>query len=78
MGPLSAIGLVSSVNTFIDFGYEVISAAREVGASATGSTTANDHIEFLNICMKAVATDFSTTKSSRDINSRYKTANRAC
>lgn len=65
MDPLSAIGLVSSVITFIDFGYEVISAAREVRASATGTTTANKHIEFLNTRMEAVATDLVAAKSSR-------------
>lgn len=65
MDPLSAIGLVSSVITFIDFGYEVISAAREVRASATGTTKANKHIEFLNTRMEAVATDLVAAKSSR-------------
>lgn len=64
MEPLSAIGLVSSVITFIDFGYGVISAAREVRASATGTTAANDHIEFLNTRMGAVASDLTAAKSS--------------
>lgn len=63
MDPLSAIGLVSSVITFIDFGYELIAAAREVHGSATGTTTANDHIEFLNVRMEAVATDLKASKS---------------
>lgn len=65
MDPLSAIGLVSSVITFIDFGYEVISAAREVRASATGTTTANKHIDFLNTRMEAVATDLVAASSGR-------------
>lgn len=69
MDPLSAIGLVSSVITFIDFGYEVISAAREVRASASGTTTANDHIEFLNKRMGDVASDLAVAKSSRGISS---------
>jgi predicted nucleic acid-binding Zn-ribbon protein len=65
MDPLSAIGLVSGVITFIDFGYKVISAATEVHASATGSTAANKHIEFLNTRMEAVASDLAVAKSTR-------------
>lgn len=65
MDPLSAIGLVSSVITFIDFGYEVISAAREVRSSATGTTPANNHIEFLNARIEAVATDLAAAKSNQ-------------
>lgn len=65
MDPLSAIGLVSSVITFIDFGYEVISGAREVRASATGTTAANDHAEFLNTRMEAVAMDLAAARSSQ-------------
>lgn len=65
MDPASAIGLVSSVITFIDFGYELITAAREVHASATGTTAANDHINFLNTRMEAVAKDLAVAKSSR-------------
>ncbi|POS72344.1 hypothetical protein DHEL01_v209263 [Diaporthe helianthi] len=64
MDPISAIGLVSSVITFIDFGYELISAAREVRASASGTTSANDHIEFLNTRMEAVASDLKVANSS--------------
>lgn len=62
MDPLSAIGLISSVITFIDFGYEVISASEEVRASATGTTKANDHVEFLNNRMKPVAVDLAAAK----------------
>lgn len=65
MDPLSAISLVSSVITFIDFGYEIISAAREVRSSVTGTTTANNHMEFLNTRMEAVATDLVAAKSTQ-------------
>lgn len=65
MDPLSAIGLVSSVITFIDFGYEVISAAREVRSSATGTTAANNHREFLNKRMEAVAMDLAAANSNQ-------------
>ncbi|KAG8167626.1 hypothetical protein KVR01_003315 [Diaporthe batatas] len=64
MDPLSAIGLVSGVITFIDFGYEVISAAREVRASSSGTTAANNHIKFLNERMEAVASDLTVARSS--------------
>lgn len=62
MDPLSAIGLISSVITFIDFGYEIVSASEEVRASTTGTTKANDHIEFLNTRMKSVAVDLAAAK----------------
>lgn len=65
MDPLSAIGLVSSVITFIDFGYEVMAAAKEVRASTTGTTTANKHVEFLNTRMQAVAADLAAGKSNQ-------------
>lgn len=64
MDPACAIGLVSSVITFIDFGYEIITAAKEVRASATGTTTANNHAEFLNTRMEAVANDLAASKSN--------------
>ncbi|KAL1882804.1 hypothetical protein Daus18300_000442 [Diaporthe australafricana] len=64
MDPLSAIGLVSSVITFIDFGYEVISAAKEVHASATGTTKANEHTGFLNTRMKTVANDLANARTN--------------
>lgn len=67
MDPLSAIGLVSGVITFIDFGYNVISAASEVHASATGTTESNKHIEFLNTRMETVAGDLLVAKSSRGL-----------
>lgn len=62
MDPLSAIGLISSVITFIDFGYEIVSASEEVRASTTGTTKANDHLEFLNTRMKSVAGDLAAAK----------------
>lgn len=65
MDPLSAIGLVSSVITFIDFGYEITSAAREVRSSATGTTAVNNHVDFLNTRMEAVATDLAAAKSNQ-------------
>lgn len=65
MDPLSAIGLVSSVITFIDFGYDLISGAREIRASATGTTTANEHVEFLTTRMEAVAMDLAAARSSQ-------------
>jgi hypothetical protein len=67
MDPLSAIGFVSSVITFIDFGYKIVSAAREVRTSASGTTAANDHIEFLNTRMEAVATDLAIAKSCNPV-----------
>lgn len=63
MDPLTAVGLVSSVITFIDFGYKAVSAAKEAHASASGATTTNEHIEFLNMRMGALATDLSAAKS---------------
>lgn len=59
MDPFAVIGLVSNIIAFIDFGYELVSVAREIHGSATGSSIENDRIEFLNVRMEATATELS-------------------
>ncbi|KAJ4409465.1 hypothetical protein N0V82_009459 [Gnomoniopsis sp. IMI 355080] len=65
MDPLSAIGLMSSVITFIDFGYEIVAASEEVRTSTTGTTKANDQVEFLNVRLKSVAVELAAAKRDK-------------
>jgi hypothetical protein len=44
MDPLSAIGLVSSLITFVEFSWKLVSGANEIYESANGVTTENLHI----------------------------------
>lgn len=66
MDPLSAIGLISSVITFIDFGYEIVSASEEVRTSTTGTTKANAEVEFLNVRLKSMVVDLAATKRHKE------------
>ncbi|KAL1966174.1 hypothetical protein VTN77DRAFT_4726 [Rasamsonia byssochlamydoides] len=47
MDPFTAIGLAGNIIAFIDFGFEVVSAAQEIYASKTGTTPENEHLDFL-------------------------------
>jgi hypothetical protein len=47
MDSFAAIGLAGNIITFIDFGFEVVSAAREIYSSTTGTTSENKDLEFL-------------------------------
>lgn len=60
MDPFSAISLVASIIAFVDFGTELISAAREI--SITGMTKTNAQIEFLSTNMEALLIDLETRK----------------
>lgn len=64
MEALAAIGLASSIITFIDFGYELISVARDIHGSSTGHSKENTRIEFLNTRMEALAADLSAKTST--------------
>lgn len=61
MDPFTVIGTVSSVITFIDFGYEIISVAREIHGSKTGMTKVNNRIELLSANMEALSMDLAAT-----------------
>ncbi|KAM5341786.1 hypothetical protein ACJ41O_014817 [Fusarium nematophilum] len=47
MDPFAAIGLAGNIIAFIDFGFKVVQAAKEVKDSASGASAENDHVEFL-------------------------------
>lgn len=64
MDALGAIGLASSIITFIDFGYELISVARDIHGSVTGHSKENTRIEYLNTRMEALAADLSAKTST--------------
>lgn len=44
MDPFAAIGLAGNIITFLDFGYELISAAKDIYVSASGASTDNDDL----------------------------------
>lgn len=67
MEALAAIGLASSIITFIDFGYELISVARDIHGSATGHSKENTSIDFLNNRMEALAADLLAKTSTSTI-----------
>jgi hypothetical protein len=47
MDPFTAIGLAGNIIEFIDFGFEVVSVAREIYGSNSGATSENKDLEFL-------------------------------
>ncbi|KAI1328220.1 hypothetical protein F5Y16DRAFT_398627 [Xylariaceae sp. FL0255] len=55
MDPLSAIGLVGNIITFLEFGYEISSAAKKIHNSLSGATRNNDDLESMNRQFMSVA-----------------------
>ncbi|KAK0666881.1 hypothetical protein QBC41DRAFT_145881 [Cercophora samala] len=49
MDPLTSISLVANIAAFVDFGFKIVSAAREVGSSTNGTTVTNVNAEVLTI-----------------------------
>ncbi|KAI0900764.1 hypothetical protein F4806DRAFT_504389 [Annulohypoxylon nitens] len=44
MDPFTAIGLVGNIITFLDFGYKLVSATKDIHASAFGSSAYNENL----------------------------------
>lgn len=44
MDPFSAIGLAGNIVGFLDFGFKLLSKAREIQASASGTAAANENL----------------------------------
>lgn len=70
MDPATAIGLVASIISIIDFGYELVGAGREIHHSLTGSTTENDRIEYFSTRMEATAADLVARNAKYGASSR--------
>jgi hypothetical protein len=64
MDPFTAIGLAGNIITFIDFGCEVLSAAREIYSSKSGATSENKDLEFLTGKVNYLALNLQSTKSA--------------
>lgn len=47
MDPFSAIGLAGNIVGFLDFGFKLLSKAREIQASASGTAAANENLVYL-------------------------------
>lgn len=54
MDPLTSISLVANVAAFVDFGFKIVSAAREVQSSTSGTTATNVNAEVLTINFRTV------------------------
>ena len=57
MEALAAIGLVSNIIAFIDFGYEVVSVGREIHQAAGGATGENDKVASLTTQLHSISFD---------------------
>jgi hypothetical protein len=64
MDPFTAIGLAASIITFIDFGFEVVSAAREIYDSNSGATSENKDLESLTCRVNNLALNLQPKKST--------------
>ncbi|KAH7311150.1 hypothetical protein BKA65DRAFT_164399 [Rhexocercosporidium sp. MPI-PUGE-AT-0058] len=62
MDPLTTISLVANIVAFIDFGYKIVSVAREVHQSSTGTTSDNEDLEFLSTKLQGLAVDLKPGK----------------
>jgi hypothetical protein len=70
LSPLDALSVAAAVVQFVDFGVEIISAAREISESATGDTKQNATMQLSVSAFE----DLSRTvmaSSSNDIETQY-------
>ncbi|KAL8364921.1 hypothetical protein RB595_003961 [Gaeumannomyces hyphopodioides] len=66
MDPFTAIGLVSSIITFVDLGQKLVSQANEVRKSASGSTADDERTNTLAEEMAAFALKLETAAQPED------------
>lgn len=60
MDPITAIGLASSLITFVEFATKIVTGTYEVYTSSEGTTITNAHINTIISDLKEVATDLET------------------
>ena len=63
MDPFTAIGLAGNIITFVDFGFEVVSTAREIYGSNSGATSENKDLAFLTDKVNNLALNLQPKKS---------------
>jgi hypothetical protein len=63
MDPFTAIGLAGNIIAFINFGFEVVSAARDIYGSNSGATSENKDLEFLTGKVNNLALSLQPKKS---------------
>lgn len=63
MDPFTAIGLAGNIIAFIDFGFEVVSTARDIYCSNSGATSENKDLEFLTGKVNKLALNLQAKKS---------------
>ncbi len=60
IGAVEAVGLASSILTFLDVGYKVIRSAHEIYSSTTGATEENTHILSIVTDLEGVSVNLET------------------
>jgi hypothetical protein len=68
MDPITAIGLASSILTFIDFAGKIVSGTYEILHSETGATAENAHVETIVKDLADLTADLTTTVPYRTKN----------
>ncbi|KAK4198922.1 hypothetical protein QBC40DRAFT_88698 [Triangularia verruculosa] len=66
MDPLTSLSLVANIAAFVDFGFKIVAAARQVKSSATGTTTTNANAEVLTINLRAIAAKIKDSRFTGD------------
>jgi hypothetical protein len=64
MDPFSAIGLAGSIVGFLDFGFKLLSKAREIQASASGTAAGNENLASLTHHFQRVTASLRAQKAS--------------
>ena len=70
MEPITAIGLASSLLTFVELASKIVTGTYEVYKSAAGSTIENAHIDTIISDLKEVAADLGTDVPGKSKNER--------
>ena len=70
MDPFSALGLVGNVVTFLDFGYKIIAAAKNIQSSASGASKHNEELSSVAGQLHRVVTNLKITAPARPLSER--------
>lgn len=67
MDPFAAIGFASSILTFLDFGFKIVTMVNQIHVSALGASSSNANLEDLTNRMKALTLNFKPSKNRSDM-----------
>lgn len=71
---MEAVGLASSIITFIEAGFRVYGCYSQIRASTSGATAINEHIETITRDLKAAVQPLETANSDQSDNALYRLA----